>query len=419
VRICIVTVAHHGLGGMQAHARALARGLVEAGHDVDVLTTSNPEGEAREERGGVTWHFLDAAHHHPRLPRRDPAWLECSYEAFVRLHRERPFDLIHSESTSAIGLVRKRVHERLPLVVKFHGNGIALARAGLTRARAGDTRVRVREAKGLVWLFAACLQYGQWYRFRPCVWMVPSREEFEDTRRTALLKASLGYVVPNGVDQETFRPLPRSVVRAELGLGDSPLFIAAGRLNLEKGMHHAVQALARLDGPRPAPRLVVVGEGEQRKPLERLARSLGLQDRVLFPGAKTHDDLARYFAAADVFLFPTERAEAGPLVLVEAMACGLPIIASAIGAIPELLGRTGQNGLLVPPGDTEALAEAMHTLLRDDELRRRLGEAAHRRALAEYTTKRMVDRTLDVYGIAMTFIAKGNDAQSQARRRSA
>jgi glycosyltransferase involved in cell wall biosynthesis len=266
----------------------------------------------------------------------------------------------------------------------------------------GDARVKVREAKLLLWTLGIWFQHGHWYRFRPCVWMVPSRQEFEETRRSALLRSSLGYVVPNGVDARLFRPRPRKEARAELGLGNGLLFVSVGRLTFEKGMHHAIRALVRLDERAPLPRLVIVGQGEEREPLEQLSRSLGLERRVLFAGAQPHDIVARYLAAADVFLFPTERAEAAPLVLPQAMACALPVVASDIGGITEVVQRAGEIGVLVPPGDVNALADAMRTLMHDESLRRRLGEAARRRVLAEYTIERMVEQTLDVYRFAIS-----------------
>jgi glycosyltransferase involved in cell wall biosynthesis len=232
--------------------------------------------------------------------------------------------------------------------------------------------------------------------------MVPSRRDFEDTRRETFLKGPLGHVVPNGVDATLFRPRPREQMRTELGLRDGPIFVSIGRLNVEKGMHHAVQALSALRADAPQAQLVIVGTGEERVRLERLSQSLGVGQRVHFVGGQPHEVVAKYLAAADVFLFPTERGEAAPLVLPQAMACAAPVIASDIGGIPEVVRRSGVNGILVPPGDVLALTDAMRTLVRDESLRRRLGQAARQRVLAEYTVEQMVEQTLDVYRVAIS-----------------
>jgi glycosyltransferase involved in cell wall biosynthesis len=400
MRVCIITVAGHGIGGMQDHTRALAKGLVDDGHEVEVVTTRHPDGVVREERSGVRWHYVDAAQHHQWLPRRDPVWLPLSREMFLHLHRECPFDVIHSESTSAIGLVRRGLHREVPLVAKFHGTATSISRAAFRRFQSGGIHAKVREAKGFVWLLGEWSQYGHWYRFRPCVWMVPSRQEFEDTRRSAFLKRDLGHVVPNGIDTRVFTPRPQKRTRAELGLGDLPLFVCAGRLDQGKGTHHAIRALVLLAERDYPARLAVLGDGPERGRLEMLARELGLVSSVVFVGPQTHDVLARYLAAADAFVFPTELNEAAPLAPVQALACGTPVIASGVGSIPELIGRPGENGLLVPPGEPEALAAAMQRVLLDVNLGRRLRRGGLARVRAEYTLERMIERTLAVYEIA-------------------
>lgn len=400
MRVCIITVAGHGIGGMQDHTRALAKGLVEADHEVDVVTTRHPDGLVQEERDGAGWHYVDAGHHHPWLPRRDPVWLPRSREKFLELHRKRAFDVIHSESTSAIGLVRRGIHRQVPLVAKFHGNGIAFTRAILGQLQSDGMRAKVRAAKSFVWLLGIWSQYGHWYRFRPCVWMVPSQQEFEQTRRSALLQRSLGYVVPNGIDTHVFAPRPKRQTRAELGLDDLPLFVCAGRLDAGKGTHLAIQALVLLAERGCAARLAVLGDGPELTNLEGLALRLGLRSSVAFVGPQPHDILARYLAAADAFVFPTQLNEAAPLAPVQALACGTPVIASGIGSIPELIERPGENGLLVRPGEPEALATAMQRVLLDVTLRERLQRGGLARVRSEYTLEQMVERTLAVYDVA-------------------
>jgi glycosyltransferase involved in cell wall biosynthesis len=110
--------------------------------------------------------------------------------------------------------------------------------------------------------------------------------------------------------------------------------------------------------------------------------------------------VAAYLAACDVFLFPTEFKEAGPVGLLQAMASGLPVVASDIGAVPEALGRDGAAGMLVPVADVDALTDAMRRLADDAGLRARLGRNARQRVLDEYTLERMTERMLEVYEVA-------------------
>jgi glycosyltransferase involved in cell wall biosynthesis len=403
MRICIVAfiVPQHSIGGMQDHTHDLGRGLVGAGHDVTVITSRHPEG-AREERvDGVQYVFADAPRH-----QNDPDWLRESYAEFVRLHSEQPFDVLHSESTSAVEHVRRGVHRRVPVVVEFHGALLGLAKAifkGALRTRRPAPLLRA--IRGVQWMAThEHFRHGNWYRFRPCEAIVPSRQQVKDTTRSCLLKESRVHVVPNGIDADLFRPRPNADARAQLRFGDDPTFVAVGRLSPDKGFHHALRALALLDGDAAA-QLVIVGEGPERKRLERLSSQLRIDQRVRFVGPQPRESVALHLAAADVFLFPTERDEAAPLVLPQAMACARPVVASRTGGITEVIGESGDFGVLIRPGDTTGLAREMHALLSDPARRRRLGEAARTRVLAEYTIERMVERTCDVYQIAIARLA--------------
>ncbi|MEZ5099823.1 MAG: glycosyltransferase family 4 protein [Thermoleophilia bacterium] len=407
MRICVVTVAGHGVGGMQDHTRELARGLARRGHDVQVVTARHPEGIEQEVIEGATWHYVPAESTHPSLPRRHPFWHPLSYTTFRRLHEARPFDVVHSESSSAIGLLERGVHRHGPMAAKLHGNVLSLLRASARRARRGGRRSLVPEAKLSTWTAGLHLSHGHLWRMRPLEWMVPSHHELAPTRRSLRLDPSRGHVVPNGIDPSVFRPRARADVRAGLGLGPEPLVASVGRLDRDKGVHHAIDALHALTDHVPDLRLVLVGEGPEGDGLARRARELGVADRVTFAGSLGRDGVAATMAAADVFLFPTERAEAAPLVLPQAMATGVPVIASRIGGIVEVAGPRSESAVLVPPGDLRALVEALRHLLADETLRERIGRAGRERVLAEYSLEGMIDRTLAVYACAARRLAAG------------
>lgn len=400
MRVCIVTVAGylHGIGGMQDHTTDLARGLVDAGNEVEVITARHPEGLRETEHLGARWHFIQINSGMRRLPMRNPRWLRASRERFEEVEAERPFDVVHSESTSALGLLRAGVHQRVPVVAKFHGNYLSHLSAALRRT-VDQPSTALREAKHIVWISGGhFLTPGTPYRFRGCEAMVPSRSQLEGTRRSHLLVRERLHVVPNAVDTELFRPGSREGARVELGLGDWPIVAAVGRLDRDKGFDTAIRALAGV----PAARLLVVGDGEEKPTLERLARELGMSERVIFAGRQTRDGVARHLNAADIFVFPTKLNEASGLVLLQAMASGLPVVASSTPVLAEAVDRPGENGLLVRRGDPEALGSAIASLVAEPATRKRMGEAARRRILAEYTVKRMIERTLDIYEIALS-----------------
>ncbi len=403
MRVCLVTVAApvHGIGGMQDHAGDLARGLAAAGHEVEVITARHPDGLVEVAGDGVLWRFVDAPGRHMHA-----LWRAASYEAFRRAHAARPFDVVHGEGSSALELVRRDIDRMVPTVTMFHGNYLGLVKAALRRAASGDLP---REARNIVALSHNHFPHGNWRHFRRCEAIVPSWQQLRDTCRSHLLDPRRVHVVPNGADTTLFRPRPRAETRDSLGLPGGALVVAAGRLNREKGFGVAIRALAALR--KPAVRLVIVGDGEERASLQRLAHESGVGERVFLVGPQPHASLAATIAAADAFIFPTQRDEAAPLVLPQAMACGVPVIASALGGIPEVIDRPGENGLLVPPGDVRALARTLDAVLADRELAGVLARGARRRVEEEYDLERMVARTVEVYRIAT-----GDGAGSRSRR---
>jgi glycosyltransferase involved in cell wall biosynthesis len=397
MRICVVTVAGyvHGIGGMQDHTVDLVRGLVAAGHEVEVITARHPEGVKEAEFAGALWHFVDAPTSRRYLPMRHPAWLRSSAVRFGELQARRPFDVVHSESTSALGLLHRNWHKRVTIVPKFHGNYFSFVRTALRRIAAREDVVA--EAKGILWNTGAHFLTSGWYAFRSCEAMVASRAQLQDTVRSLLLRSSSVHVVPNGIDAARFAPGDREVARAELGLRDGIIFVWLGRIYAGKGLDVAIHGLARagIDAS-----LLVVGDGEGRAKAEAIAASAGLREAITFAGLQPRERIPVYLRSADALVFPTLLPEAAPMTPLQAMASGIPVLASRIGAIPELVGMPGVNGLLVEPGDVDELASNMARLAGDDRLRARVGAAGRERVLSEYTLERMIEKTLAVYDVA-------------------
>ncbi len=227
---------------------------------------------------------------------------------------------------------------------------------------------------------------------------MPSQSQLLPTCRSHRLDPRRTHVVPNGVDIELFRPRDAAALRRELQLPGATLFATAGRLNRAKGVDLALEALARLRAAGVDASLLVLGEGEEAEPLARLAARLELGDAVRFTGPLDHERLALHLAASDVFLFPTRHNEAAPLGVRQALASGLAVVASRIGAVTETVADAA---LLVEPGDPGALADAMARLAADPAARAALGGAARRLAAREYSLERMVERTVAVYRIAL------------------
>lgn len=201
--------------------------------------------------------------------------------------------------------------------------------------------------------------------------------------------------IPSGVDLKAL-PRPgetRAAVRKAMGVADdAPLVGTVARLVPVKGLAYLLDGTRRILESAPEVTLLIVGDGDLRDELESRARALGVGGRVRFVGFR--EDAARWIAALDVFVLPSINEGMGR-VLVQAMALEVPVVASRVGGMPEVTGD-GDAGILVPPRDPAAIAEAVARLLGDPALRRALGKRGAERAQA-FAVERMIAGLEDLY----------------------
>jgi glycosyltransferase involved in cell wall biosynthesis len=202
-------------------------------------------------------------------------------------------------------------------------------------------------------------------------------------------------VVPYGIDPSSMADIPErrrraAALQAEHG---RPLVLFAGRLVSYKGVDVLIRACANTTA-----RVLIVGDGPMRARLQALALETGVADRVRFLGSVPDPELAALYHACDLFVLPSvTRAEAFGMVQIEAMACGKPVVSTALASGVPWVNQHGRTGLVVPAGDADALAGAIRSLIANPALRRQMGEAARTRVLAEFTADRMAERTVSIY----------------------
>lgn len=199
-------------------------------------------------------------------------------------------------------------------------------------------------------------------------------------------------VVPVGVDHTRFRPLPTPTVPGRL------VTTASADMAM-KGLVPLLEALAKVRTERRA-ELVVVGSPRPGGAAHATVRRLGLEGAVRFVTGLTDEEMVQLYGEAELAVVPSLY-EGFSLPAVEAMACGVPVVATTGGALPEVVGADGTTALLVPPGDPAALAGAMGRALDDGALRRRLGQAGRARVLARFTWKDTARRTADQYRLLL------------------
>lgn len=205
--------------------------------------------------------------------------------------------------------------------------------------------------------------------------------------------------LPPGVDTATFAPDPdaRARLRERHGLGDAPVITCVSRLVPRKGQDMLISVLGRVRARVPGTRLLLVGGGPYRERLTRLAREHGVARHVVFTGGVAPDELAAHHATGDVFALPCRTRGGGldveglGIVLLEAAACGLPVVAGDSGGAPETVVE-GETGFVVGGRDRDALADRLVTLLRDPERARRMGAAGRERIVRDWSGATQADR---------------------------
>jgi glycosyltransferase involved in cell wall biosynthesis len=204
-------------------------------------------------------------------------------------------------------------------------------------------------------------------------------------------------VVPNGVDTERFRNVPagaREALRGSLGLAGEFVWLAIGRFEIAKDYPNMLRAFARVRERCPQAILLLVGGGSLQSDTESLAQALGLDGVVRFLGVR--DDVPELMSAADAYVMSSAW-EGMPIVLLEATAAGLPVVATVVGGNQEVV-RDGESGLLVPPRDSDALAHAMVRLMDSPEAERRsMGARGREHVRINYGLGRVVDRWEALY----------------------
>jgi glycosyltransferase involved in cell wall biosynthesis len=218
-----------------------------------------------------------------------------------------------------------------------------------------------------------------------------------DLRERTGLPADRIAVIPNGIDTAAAdRALAAAgeAARAGLGLSHADLVVASiGRLHRQKGFDVLLEAFRPLALAHPRGRLIIAGEGPERAALEEKAAALGIAGRVLFTGAVSSP--WNVLAAADIFVLPS-RYEGMPNALLEAMAAALPVVATGVGAVPEMI-EDSRQGFVVPPQDPQAIAAALDRLSWSPDLRKEMGRRGRETAKGSFSPAAAMDRLVALY----------------------
>ena len=351
------------VGGIETHLRLLAHGLQRRGVEVEVLVHGTGRRTVHESVDGIPVTRVGAM---ARL-------LSTELSPALVSELRRPYDVLHLHTPHPMAMLAYLAARKPPhsLVITHHSDIVRQAR---TRDLLGPLlrKVMVRAD--------AVIATSQAY--------LDSSEELAPVREKAT-------VISYGIDLRHFSPACRELASAKATRAryGARVVLAAGRLIYYKGFEVLIDALPQIRG-----HVLLVGDGLLRGALEKRARRLGVANRITFLGSIPNGQMDALYGAASVFALPsTARSEAFGIVQIEALASGVPVVNTALTSGVPYVSVHEETGLTVEPNDPWQLARAVNRILDDESLASRLSAAARERALALFTSDRMVEETWHLY----------------------
>lgn len=389
-----------GRGGVATHNYCLAHALVKLGHRVTVVAArySKAVPELADDHG-VTVHRLLVEQHSsgqriPLLgrylrPARQFLYSRRVARKLRELERTDPPDLIEFAEVEAEGFAYLRKKRRRPVIVRCHTPAFVLRRYYTPQEAPYDTSLTAAMEK-------YCIRHADELT-------APSWDMARTIAKECDFRAERFSVIPNALDVASFGEGSgfKSSVAEHFDSGKVSV-LHVGRLDRAKGIEILARAIPAVLKEIPAARFVFVGDdcpdrdrGTWRQRLEDYFRELGVSNQTVFLGALDETELLACYRKANIAVVPSVLYESFSYTCAQAMAAGLPVIATRIGGIPETVDD-GTSGLLVAPGDVDELAQAIVRCARDGQLRERMGDAGQKKARQQFDSPKIAEQFLEV-----------------------
>lgn len=391
MHICFSTIDYHQNkqgGGIASYLDALAPQLVAQGHQVTIVGPGSKKKDFINEHGVRlvllplgSWHWYAYRLKLPSwlyLPLREWEWSRSLYQAIRQLHVQQPIDIIESHEVGLWQLLRKR-HTLPPVLVRLHGSPFIFKSFSGQKPNGGEKLIHRLELK---WLKTAA--------------GISAPGRFQAHYYQDLLGQSVA-TIPNPIAPRFLEKVCSVAVKPS-----APHILYTGRIEYRKGSLVLVQAFDQVLREFPQAQLVIAGARHNsisaatwQKTIAEAGVGQNLQELGHIPFA----ELRTHYQQAQVFVMPSYYETFG-ISVIEAMAQGLPVVAAQAGALPELV-EDGQNGLTVPPGDAEALAQALVELLRQPQKAHAFGAAGQKKVHQHYTPQAVAQQLIDFYQKAL------------------
>ena len=367
------------LAGSENVAYPLATNMALRDHKISIFTTSIDSKPLIEKYENLY------IYRHPtnfRIMNRN-----ISFSLFLESAKYQ-VDIVHAHLSNSFNefAIPRYTRKNIPLVITYHGDP-------------------ERDLGGIVYKTGVFF-YAKYVLKKVLshadVIISPSERYINESRFLGKYRDKI-VVIPNGVNIENFDiQYSKEECRAKLGLPiDENIILFVGNLSPYKGPDVLIRAMPEILKKVSDTKVVFVGSGRMKEELEKMCKKTGVEKYVKFAGFVEESLKPLYYRAADVFCLPsTMSTESFGIVNLEAMACGVPIVASNIGGVPDVV-KDGENGLLVPPKDLEALADAIIYLLENEEVRSKMGKNG-RKKVEDYSWEKIAEETERLYELMLS-----------------
>lgn len=349
-------------GGIEVYVENFARHLSK-NQEIIIITRHFKGAEKHERKDAVQIY---------RVP-----WLRgfffrnisFNFAAFLKALRLE-FDMIHANGPVAtfFGIVISALKNK-PLVAVPHGLALEQPQYGAA----------------IRWFFSALEKFV--YSRADCVVFLSEQEKDEFKRKLGFIP-KVCEIIPTGIEIGKYEMAQAQRIKEEFGLKDELVITFVGRLIAVKGVEYLIEAITKLE--KNNFRVLIVGDGPERQALEIKVRESGMKEKIIFTGQRS--DVPEILAASDIFVLPSV-SEGLPMALLEAMASACACVVTDIG----LAAKQEETALVVPPRDSEALAEAIERLMSSEELRERLGGSARNEAAERYSWDKAVEKYAEIF----------------------
>jgi phosphatidyl-myo-inositol dimannoside synthase len=393
VKIAILSPEYPPIwGGVGVYAYSLAKSLHALRHEVHVITRSNGLDNSPKLLDGIVVHKVPWV--------KMPILYSVSFgrnavKKLIELGND--FDVVHIQCPFT-SMSEKNIKKiKSPIVITMHGTWQgerkSLSGEPINNLKLGDL------ALYLTWPFME--KYEKIILKNSNIVIPVSKYCYEELTNYKISKIKINnkfVIIPNGVDTQAYKPCETShkLLREKYGFAmDDMVILSVARLAARKGFKDLLQAFSIVKSKIESAKLVIIGSGPLENVLKRMALQLGISNEVCFAKGLTTEELKIHYAGANLFTLPSYYEGQG-IVYLEAMASGIPIVATNCSAIPETV-RNNENGILIKPHASKELAEAILDLLRNGEMRKEMGIKGREIALKEYDWGIIVKRIEALY----------------------